>query len=95
MKAGIVYSDSLTTVSETYANEIKYDYFGEQLDGIIRAHSYKLTGIVNGIDYKVFNPKTDKNLVKNYDKDSLRISWRINWPSRGCTSYQSGKMSQL
>lgn len=71
MKAGIVYSDSLTTVSETYANEIKYDYFGEQLDGIIRAHSYKLTGIVNGIDYKVFNPKTDKNLVKNYDKDSL------------------------
>ncbi|NLW43531.1 MAG: glycogen synthase GlgA [Tissierellia bacterium] len=71
MKAGIVYCDLLTTVSETYAHEITYPYFGEGLDGIIRKHERKLVGIVNGIDYDKYNPKTDKWIDYNYDLDTI------------------------
>ena len=48
MKAGIVYCDILITVSKTYAEEIKYQFFGENLEGIIRKEEHKLRGIVNG-----------------------------------------------
>lgn len=71
MKAGIVYSDAITTVSKTYADEIKTNYFGENLDGIIRDKGYKLSGIVNGIDYKIFNPETDPNIDTNYNIKNL------------------------
>ena len=71
MKAGIVYSDAFTTVSRTYADEIKTRYFGENLDGIIRDHEYKLLGIVNGIDYDIYNPEKDENIVKNYSSENL------------------------
>ena len=71
MKGGIVYSDYFTTVSNTYSKEIEYGYFGEGLDGVIRKYHYKLKGIVNGIDYDEWNPKTDKFLKKNYDLDSI------------------------
>lgn len=67
MKAGIVYSDIVTTVSKSYAEEIKYGFFGEGLEGTLSYHSGKLTGIVNGIDYEKFNPKKDKNIKYNYD----------------------------
>ena len=66
MKAGIVYADLVGTVSRTYATEIQYDYFGENLDGLLRKRSDSLFGIVNGIDYDTYNPETDKNLVANY-----------------------------
>lgn len=66
MKAGIVHSTKFNTVSKTYAEEIKTQFFGEGLDKIVNFHSYKLSGIVNGLDYDVWNPKTDKNLVANY-----------------------------
>lgn len=69
MKGGIIFSDAFTTVSGTYAMEIKNPFYGEQLDGVIRAYDYKLRGIVNGIDYGVWNPKTDQYLVQNYDID--------------------------
>ena len=71
LKAGIVYSDRLTTVSESYAEEIKTPFFGESLDGILTDHQGKLSGIVNGIDYDIYNPLTDKNLAKNFDAESL------------------------
>lgn len=90
MKGGITFSDYFTTVSKTYAEEIKYDYFGEGLEGVIQDYSYKLTGIVNGIDYNVWNPKTDKDLVENYDvknidgklKNKARIQEIFNLPVR-------------
>ena len=66
MKAGIIYADYISTVSKTYAEEIQYDYYGEHLDGLLRKRSGELFGIVNGIDYDVYNPKTDKNLYVNY-----------------------------
>lgn len=71
MKGGIVYSDYLTTVSETYAKEIQYEYFGEHLDGLLRSRKQELCGIVNGIDYDEYNPKTDKYLFANYDSKNL------------------------
>ena len=71
MKAGIVYSDVLTTVSKTYAEEIKYEYFGENLDDIIRKNEHKLVGIVNGIDYDIYNPEKDKNIPCNYNYKSI------------------------
>jgi len=67
MKAGIVYSDAFTTVSKTYAEEIKYPFFGEKLEGIIKKQEYKLKGIVNGIDYNIYDPAKDENIAKNYD----------------------------
>lgn len=71
MKAGIVYSDLITTVSQSYAQEIKQGYFGEGLEGVLSYHSQKLSGIVNGIDYEVWNPKTDSLIAYNYDEKTL------------------------
>ncbi len=72
LKGGIVYSDHITTVSKSYAHEITYPYFGENLDGIIQKYEYKLTGIVNGIDYDLYNPSKDPNIVIHFDKRSLK-----------------------
>ena len=71
MKAGIAYCDLLTTVSQTYSEEIKNSYFGEGLEGIIKKNEYKLHGVVNGIDYNLFNPQWDKNIDFNYTIDTL------------------------
>lgn len=70
MKGGLVYADYISTVSKTYAQEIQYSYFGEHLDGLLRSRKDTLFGIVNGIDYKTYNPATDKNLFKPYDADT-------------------------
>lgn len=72
MKAGIVYSDLLTTVSKTYSQEITYSYFGEGLDGIIRKHQNKLFGIINGLDYDKYDPSKDKLIKKNYSIDDFK-----------------------
>jgi starch synthase len=71
MKGGIVASDVITTVSPTYKEEIQYPYYGEKLDGLLRKHSHKLIGIVNGIDDAVYNPRTDHDIAVSYDIDSL------------------------
>lgn len=67
LKAGIYYSDYVTTVSPTYAEELEHAYFAEGLDGVIRDVKWKMRGILNGVDYDLFNPKTDQALYKNYD----------------------------
>ena len=69
MKGGIVFADKVTTVSQTYAQEIQMPYYGEGLDGLLREKSYKLCGITNGIDYDLCNPLTDPAL-------SVPYSWR-------------------
>lgn len=71
LKGGIVFSDHVTTVSKSYAEEIKYPYFGENLDGIIRKYDFKLTGIVNGIDYETYSPSKDVNIPINFDLRSI------------------------
>ncbi|RXZ81526.1 glycogen synthase GlgA [Paenibacillaceae bacterium] len=66
MKGGIVYSDRVTTVSQTYADEIRTPHYGEGLDGALRWLGGRLTGIVNGIDEKSYNPAADASLFKKY-----------------------------
>ena len=72
MKGGLVYADAITTVSETYAEEIKMPFYGEGLDGLIRAREKDLTGIVNGLDYEVYNPETDPLIYQNYTQKNFR-----------------------
>lgn len=72
LKGGIVYADAITTVSETYAEEIKTKFYGENLEGLLKARETDLRGIVNGIDYTDFNPTTDKFIEYPYDAISFR-----------------------
>ena len=72
MKGAINYADRVVAVSPNYAREILTSEYGEGMDYTLRGHTDKLVGIVNGIDYDTFNPKTDKTLEKNYDVKSLK-----------------------
>ncbi|MDE7210647.1 MAG: glycogen synthase GlgA [Lachnospiraceae bacterium] len=72
LKGGIVYADYVTTVSDSYANEIKMPFYGEGLDGLMNAKSNRLVGIVNGIDYDEYNPETDPFIVQNYNAKNFR-----------------------
>ncbi len=72
LKGGIVYADAVTTVSESYAQEIKTPFYGEGLDGLMNARSNVLRGIVNGIDYDEYNPETDKFIPNNYTAKTFR-----------------------
>jgi starch synthase len=71
MKGGLVFSDAINTVSPTYAQEIQRPEFGFGLDGLLRARSNALTGILNGVDYGEWSPDTDKLIPQNYSSDSL------------------------
>ena len=71
MKAGLAYTDMITTVSETYAGEIQTPFFGENLDAHLRHHSGKLRGIVNGIDCKLWDSSTDSLLTATYSRDDV------------------------
>ncbi len=72
LKGGIVYADAVTTVSQTYAEEIKMPFYGEHLDGLMRARSNCLYGIVNGIDYDEYNPETDPFIAQHYNARTFR-----------------------
>ncbi len=71
MKAGLVFSDRLTTVSPRYAREICTHEFGAGMEGVLAARRQRLTGILNGVDYAVWDPATDPHLVANYDASRL------------------------
>ncbi len=72
LKGGIVYADAVTTVSESYAKEILHKKSGESLDSVLRRYKSKLTGILNGIDPHIWNPRTDPYIKYHYsEKDSL------------------------
>lgn len=66
LKGGIVYADAVTTVSKSYAMEIMTPEGGEGLDGVLRRYSYKLFGILNGLDYDVFNPEKDACIPSHF-----------------------------
>ena len=72
LKGGLVYADALTTVSPSYAEEIKTPFYGEGLDGLLRARSNDLRGILNGIDYDAFNPETDPYITNQYNAVNFR-----------------------
>jgi len=71
MKAGIVYSDKITTVSPTYSREILTRHFGYGLEGVLTGRKKDLIGIINGIDYNLWNPATDSSISSNYDIKNL------------------------
>lgn len=72
MKGAIQCADKVTTVSPTYAREILEPYYSYGLDSILKQFTYKLTGIVNGIDYDVYNPETDPLIFKNFDAKNVK-----------------------
>ncbi len=72
LKSGIVFSDAITTVSPNYAREIQTPEYGFGMDGLLRARSANLLGILNGCDYEEWNPETDKYLAKTYSAKDLR-----------------------
>ncbi len=78
MKGGIVYSNFVTTVSHTYANEIRTPEYGEALEGVLNDYAYKLGGIVNGVDYDVYNPGTDWYIYDRYGVDNFPDAKRWN-----------------
>ena len=71
MKGGIIFSEAINTVSKTYANEIQTPEYGEGLEGVLISRKDRLFGIINGIDYEVWNPETDKDIKVNYSIDTL------------------------
>lgn len=75
MKAGLVYSNSISTVSPTYSQEIKTDFYGEGLMDILLQRSGDLYGILNGIDFERNEPKTDSRIYTNYSADSIALKY--------------------
>ncbi len=66
LKAGLVYADEITTVSPSYAEEVQTAYYGERLDGLLRAKNNHLTGVLNGIDTNEYDPAKDSLIAANY-----------------------------
>ena len=78
LKGGLVYADYITTVSATYCDEIQTPYYGEGLDGLLRARHYDMQGIVNGIDNDVYDPAKDSKIYKNFDVSTFRKNKKVN-----------------
>ncbi len=71
LKAALVYADLITTVSPSYAEEIQSAYYGERLDGLLRARKHQLYGVINGLDIVDYDPTTDKRIASTYSADDL------------------------
>ena len=71
LKAGIVFADAVNTVSPTYAREIQTAEYGCGLEGLLIENKHKLSGIVNGVDYDVWNPAIDPLLPESYDETTV------------------------
>lgn len=87
LKAGIVYADHVTTVSPTYAREIQTSYYGYGLDGLLSSQGDRLSGIVNGIDTKSYNPSNDPNIPVKYrsnlskkTQNKIELQQELNLP---------------
>lgn len=78
LKGGLVYADYITTVSDTYAQEIQTPYYGEGLDGLLSARHFDMQGIVNGIDYQVYDPAADTKIYTNYKPSDFRKKKYMN-----------------
>lgn len=72
MKSAIVTADRVTTVSETYAQELRYPYYSHGLDGVLQNRGSDFSGITNGIDMQVFDPAKMDSIAQNYTAKTLR-----------------------
>lgn len=73
VKGAVVNCNKFTTVSPTYAQEIMGPEHSNGLDSILKQNAHKIVGILNGVDYEFYNPKTDKALYKNYDVNTFEV----------------------
>ena len=71
LKGAILCADAINAVSPTYASELKLAYFAHRLEGIMSQCDYKLSGVLNGIDMKLYDPATDSRIAKNYSVDDM------------------------
>lgn len=78
LKGGLCYADYITTVSESYCNEIQTPYYGEGLDGLMSSRHFDMQGIVNGIDYVAFDPTTDQSIYRNFNSKNFRENKKYN-----------------
>lgn len=76
MKGGILFSNIVSTVSPTYAEEIKTSDYGEKLEGVLQSRSDVLYGVLNGIDYEENDPASDKRITYHYTVDDLEGKWK-------------------
>lgn len=72
LKTGIVFSDSVTTVSPTYSQEIQYSDLGCGLQETLQQRSATVSGIINGVDYSIWNPQTDTKIAANYSSENWK-----------------------
>lgn len=71
MKAGINFSDYINTVSQKYSQEIQTSEYGYGIDGVLRTRAHRLSGIMNGVDYSLWNPESDEFIAENYQSDDM------------------------
>jgi starch synthase len=71
LKAGMVFADFISTVSPTYAREIQTPYYSAGLEGVLAERRERLCGIVNGVDYRIWNPATDPHIAMSYDVETV------------------------
>jgi starch synthase len=76
LKAGVLYSDAVTTVSPRYAKEIMTPEFGCGLHAFLQTQKSKISGILNGIDFELFNPQTDEAIKVNYNAESIELKYK-------------------
>ena len=79
LKHGCLYADAITTVSPTYAAEIRTPQFGMGLQDVLNDRASVLTGILNGVDYDDWDPRTDRYIGEHYDPSSLQVKARLKW----------------
>jgi starch synthase len=94
LKSGVVFADAVNTVSPTYAREVQTAEFGCGLEGLLREHRVKLSGIVNGVDYGDWNPEVDRVIPRQYSVDTVEagkaackaeLQRRLNLPQNPAT----------
>jgi len=76
LKAGLEFCDYINTVSPTYSREIQTKEFGFGLEGVLNKRHDKVSGILNGLDYSIWNPQTDKFIVKNYSIENIQDKYK-------------------
>lgn len=101
-KRGILYADAINTVSEQYAEEILTKQYGQDLQGILRRKRKRLFGIINGIDFREYNPASDPGLARSYSKDTIENKLYNKWAlqqfynlPRGASTPLLGMVSRL
>ncbi|GLI35033.1 glycogen synthase GlgA [Desulforhabdus amnigena] len=103
LKAGLVYSDFLTTVSPTYSKEIQQPRFGHGLEGVLQLRRDRLAGILNGIDTNLWDPRTDALISKQYDIGDLsgkrickeQLLSQLGFPKENCGKPLLGMVGRL